>query len=368
MILAIYLTTLAVASPSLASSAEPSSQIYALVVANNHSLEPKLDDLTYTDDDGIKYLELFEAMGAEVEFFSLVDVESQQQFPRAAQMSQVPNKAMVLAGAERLFEAMRRDQEQGIETEFYFVFSGHGSLGPDQEGYIHLFDDRFRRSEFFHDLLGQSPADWNHIILDACQSYFFVQNPEAEPGTAASYQALLNREQLSAYPNTGVILAATSEYETQEWSGWRAGVFSHELRSGFLGAADANHDRRVSYSEATAFVEAANEGAWNPGARLHVYVFPPAGRLDHPLVYLDRIQPEQELHVESELIGRYVVEDARGQRVVDFHSSGETDLTLALVGQRPFFLKNLELEQEAEFPMGLDYAELSELNFRAAAF
>ena len=53
--------------------------------------------------------------------------------------------------------------------------------------------------------------------------------------------------------NVGLLLSTSSARESHEWSGFESGVFSHEVRSGLYGAADADGDGRVSYAEIAAF-------------------------------------------------------------------------------------------------------------------
>src|SRR5204863_106889 len=59
-------------------------------------------------------------------------------------------------------------------------------------------------------------------------------------------------------------------------SEFQAGIFSHEVRSGLLGAADADGDGQVSYREIAAFIERANAAVPNEKFRPDVYVKPPA--------------------------------------------------------------------------------------------
>ena len=55
-----------------------------------------------------------------------------------------------------------------------------------------------------------------------------------------------------------MILATTLGQQAHEWSAIESGVFTHELLSGLLGAADVNADQRIEYTELQAFIAAAN--------------------------------------------------------------------------------------------------------------
>ena len=65
--------------------------------------------------------------------------------------------------------------------------------------------------------------------------------------------------------------------ESHEWAGFEAGVFSHEVRSGLFGAADADGDGRVTYAEIAAFVRRANEAIPADRFRPQVLARPPQG-------------------------------------------------------------------------------------------
>jgi hypothetical protein len=168
----------------------------------------------------------------------------------------------------------------------------------------------------------------------------------------------LSAEELTRYPNTGVILAASSEAETQEWSRWESGIFSHELRSGLLGGADADGDGRVTYAEAAAFVEAANSAVDVPRARLRVFSRPPSMRADVALLEASAFRGSPQLEVDAEHAGKYYIEDSRGVRVADLHSSREGSVRFALVGEGPFFLRTAE--REAQIP-ARSHVEVREL-------
>lgn len=350
-----------------ASAAEPARR-YAVVVAANQSLDAGVAPLSFADDDGAKYYDLLRAAGMEVALFAVLDPEAQRRFPAAARAAEPPRRRSVLSAVDAFFLRMKADAEAGRPTHFYFVYSGHGGLGANREGYVNLLDSRLRRSELYREILARSTATYNHLILDACHAYFLVQKRGA-PDKAGDYRAAVNDflrgEDLSTYPNTGVILAASSESETHEWSRWEAGIFSHELRSALLGAADVDGDGAVTYAEAGAFVEAANSAIPDPKARLRVWSRPPAGRVDVPLVELSAFESTPSLRIGPQRADRYHVEDARGVRVADLHPSPEQPVRLALVGQAPFFLRTAE--REARIPREPRRVDASELAFAPRA-
>lgn len=323
---------------------------YAIVIGNNEVFDQGTGTtrLSYADQDAIKFFEVFAAADVRVALLVALDADAQRRFPAAANVARPPTRQQLLAALEAVFGQMRDDRRAGRETDFYFVYSGHGGLGPNREGYVSLLDARFSRSQLYREVVGPSPATYNHIILDACQAYYFVQKRGAQTDKEGDFRQaardFLATEDLASHPNTGVILAASSESETHEWGRWEAGIFSHELRSALLGAADVDGDGRITYQEAAAFVEAANAAIDVPRARLRVFYWPPAVRPDRPLLEVASFAATPVLEVDAEHAGRFSIEDARGVRLADFHSSGEQTTRMSLVGQEPFFLRTGERE------------------------
>jgi hypothetical protein len=347
---------------------------YALVIANNASGDDGVPPLAYADDDGAKYFELFRAAGAEVALLAVLDPAAQRRYPEAAQAALPPTHAEIRRALDGFFARMRADRAAGRETHLYFVYAGHGNVGPNREGYLTLIDGPFRRPELFRDVIAASPATFNHLILDACHAYFVVRKRGGASGAAtegdkegdfrAAVREFLRTEELEHYPNTGVIFASSSESETQEWSRWESGIFSHELRSALLGGADVDGDGRIGYAEAAAFVEAANAAVDIPRARLRVFYRAPPLRVDVPLLEAAELARAPTLLIDAAHAGRYALEDSRGVRFADVHSSPERGARLALVGTAPFFVR--AGEREAQIP-DVEEAAVGDLAFAAPA-
>ena len=346
------------AAAAAAGTAAPAPEVrrYAVIVGNNRSLDEGVAPLSFADDDAVKYYRLFGALGADVTLLAVLDPDAQRRFPRAAAAAGVPDRRRLLETLAGVFDRIEADRAAGRETHFYFVYSGHGGLGPNREGYLNLVDVRFGRSDLYREVIARSPATFNHLVLDACHAYFFVHKrggrPDREGDHRAAVAAFLRTEDLAAYPNTGVILAQSSESETHEWSRWEAGLFSHELRSALLGAGDVDGDLRVTYAEAAACVEAANAAIDDPRARLRVVHRPPAARVDVALLDLRELHAAGWLHIPASHAGRYDVEDGEGVRTLDLNSSRDQAVRVALVGEPPFFVHGAD--GEAVVPDGGD--------------
>src|SRR5690606_15812874 len=90
----------------------------------------------------------------------------------------------------------------------------------------------------------------------------------------------------SRLPNVGVFLSTSADGEAFEWSEIQSGIFSHVVRSGLLGAADANADGSVSYVELAAFVDTATSEVPNPLMRPQVFARGPGALDDAPIARL----------------------------------------------------------------------------------
>jgi hypothetical protein len=363
LLVVVNLTALLAASAS-ATPLAGQPRRYAIVVANNESDDDTTPALSFADDDGARYFELFRAAGAEVTLLAVLDPAAQRRYPEALAVALPPRKAELAAAVESTFAKIQADRARGRETHFYFVYAGHGNVGPNREGYLELLDGQFRRSELYRGVLARSPATFNHLILDACHAYFVVHKRGGGSDRQGDFRAavsdFLRAEELAAYPNTGVLLAASSESETHEWSQWESGIFSHELHSALLGAADVDGNHAITYAEAAAFVEAANAAVDMPRARLRVFSRPPPAKMDVPLFDTSVFVGVSSIVVDLEHAGRYHVEDARGVRIADLHSSREQAVALGLVGKAPFYLR--ALNREAQIP-DRPRVEVRELRF-----
>jgi len=331
---------LLLASPALA--AEPERVSYALIVANNASLDPKQADLRYADDDGARYYELFALQARETVLLSVLDSETQARHPGLAARTQPPTRAVLQESMARLNERMAEDRKAGRAPVLYFVFTGHGQRGSAGEGTVSLLDGPFSRTDLYKQIIGPSSASFIHLIVDACDSYFFVNARGALPigpaQTAAVAQHLASRE-LDRYPHVGVVLSTSSARESHEWSTISAGVFSHQVRSALAGAADVNRDGRVEYSELMAFIAAASQGVEDVRGKLDIFARPPPLNRNAALSDLSRNTGLGYLLVPEGIGGRMWVEDTRGVRVADFHKERERPLVLALPPSRSYYLR-----------------------------
>lgn len=332
----------AAAAPSGEGDSPPAR--FAVVVGNNTGDGEGLADLRHADDDAARFFELLSMAGVDVELLSVLDASTQRLHGRAAARARAPTRTELLESLKRIFEKVERAEERGRRTIFYFVYVGHGSVGRDGEGRMHLLDGYLSRSDVFQKILGPSPARINHLIIDACNAYLMVARRGQGKQLDEALSRFLKREDLSAHPDTGVLLSTSKATEVHEWSRFEAGVFSHEVRSALVGAADVDENGKTTYAEVDAFVTAANSRVDHPQARLDVYAAPPALHLDEPLFDRSWVSEATLLEVPASMSGRYWVEDNRGVRYADFHSGPDANVTLVLAPAESYFLRNEAFE------------------------
>ncbi|HVH97623.1 MAG TPA: caspase family protein, partial [Enhygromyxa sp.] len=304
---------------------------FALVIASNETRSKEQQPLRFADDDAARIAELWLELGAEVELLTVFDQPSQARFPALVKRAEQPTQTQLDAAWARLRSKMDEAKAAGREVELLIYYAGHGDVGPDGQGFLTLANgDALTRNDLFGKLLGASPADHNHVIVDACRSEQFVLSrgewkPDRGPTDyGESVREYLDGNHLGAHPNTGVVLAHSADQQTHEWEHWQGGIFTHQLVSGLRGAADINGDGRIEYSEIGAFVSAANSGVGDRHARLEVAVRPPRGDERAPLLTHDRVVEQRVLLLAGADAGRYSLEDARGVRLADLnHASGQ---------------------------------------------
>lgn len=342
---AIVLLTTAGGGEHVAAAARSDPPRYALIIANNNSLDSGVKPLRYADDDGVRYDELFRLVGFRTALFTVLDDESARLHPQLAERAHPPRAADIFATLARWNREMAQQRRHGASPELVVVYAGHGDRDSSGEGYVNLLDRKLRRRDLYQRILRPSKAAYVHLIIDACKSYYLVNqrggwsDDSASDDHDAEIRAFLARERLSAYPNAGVILATSGDEATHEWRRYRAGILSHELRSGLTGAADINGDGRVEYSELHAFIAAANARVSNPQARLRIFARAPTANRHRPLVDLRDARAARLVRFGRKVSGRFHLEDDRGVRFADFNKPPGIRFDLVVDRRRTLFVR-----------------------------
>jgi hypothetical protein len=295
---------------------------FALILGVNQSPSPDLKPLRYADDDAARYRDLFRTLGARTFLLSTLDDNTRRLHPEAAAEAQPARRATLEATVTALAAEVDAARRAGRATSLHVLYAGHGGE-EDGLGYVTLEDGRLRGAELLEQVFDRVKADGNHLVVDACSAFLLVQGRGGDQGPghggvrrplrgfARSGPGLLERADI------GLLLSTSSAAESHEWAAFQAGVFSHEVRSGLFGAADANGDGLITYDEIRAFIQRANESIPNERYRPQIFWRAPAGQ--HALLDL-RAALDRRVEVRASEGGHHFLEDAQGVRLADFHN------------------------------------------------
>jgi len=168
-----------------------------------------------------------------------------------------------------------------------------------------------------------------------------------------------------SWPTVGVVVATTAGQEAHEWARIEAGVFTHEVISGLLGAADVNRDGRIEYSELAAFIAAANRDIPDLRAAPQVIVRPPQIDRHAPLIAIDALRNSVFLTGDASAIGHFYLELDNGQRYLDAHYAA-SGTRIALPAHARMFVRT-DTREAAIATDAAGSVAIDDLAFRASA-
>jgi hypothetical protein len=325
---------------SLVAAAPAPAARYVIIVASNTTAEG-LPTLQYADDDALAYQQHFAPFAQSIDLLTSLDDATQRRQPAGAQKTRLPTRRELFDTLDRRFAEIEKLKRAGQPTELTFVFVGHGGLDEEGHGFLHLSDGRLTRAELFSHVLKDSPADFTHLIVDACHAMSLVagRGSDASATRQKAFANFLSSQELEAYPSVGVLVATSDTNQTQEWSRIEAGVFSHLVRSALTGAADVNGDGRVEYSEAAAFVDSASADLRRFGQSLKVFAWPPARDRHAPLADFSQGKDLRYVVVGDSIGGRLTLDTENGEHWAEMNKAPGAQVLLALPRQKGFFLR-----------------------------
>ncbi len=313
---------------TLKATSPPERLSFAVVIGNNRSLGKRRPELRYADDDAARYFEILQTMApGRVSLLAELDRDTERLFPETRGRAVRPSLRNLEAAGRRLAEQVRAARAAGHETEVYFIFAGHGDVAQG-EGFIELSEARFR-SRDLQAWLRAIPFSRAHVILDSCNSFFMLGVRKAGGKHFATSEDA-SRSLASNLPNVGVFLSTSADGEAFEWSEIQSGIFSHVVRSGLLGGADANADGSVSYLELAAFVDTATSDVRNPNMRPHVFARGPGAKDSTPIANLQSMSSVRRFELTDAGSLRLRLRDANGLPLLDVHTERGRPLRLAL--------------------------------------
>ncbi len=317
---------------------------YAIIVGHNGGYDDA-PSLRYADDDAARLFRLLVPSTRQAWLLTTFDAESVNLYPSLSQIARPPTKAALAQVLGEANWALNERSAEGQRTELMVFFAGHGDVDVSGQGFLVFADGRFTREDLERQVMASSRADTNHVVIDACASYFMVSRGSGESSSGAVPLSpktldILRRPDPAldaARARTGVLVSTSSATEVHESSSLQGGLFSHLLRSALAGAADSNEDGRVEYVEAAAFLTGASAGVRDPRARLAVYAVAPQQRPHAPLTDLRRAGTDRFLAVDADA-AHVRVFDEDGAPYADLYPSGGR-VMLALAGSRMFVVQ-----------------------------
>ncbi|MFO0747768.1 MAG: caspase family protein [Myxococcota bacterium] len=314
-----------------ASGAHAKDVRFALIIGWNQADDSELEPLRYADDDALRYYELFSAVSERAVVLTTPDAETAGLIENRPDLvgTLAPTRSNVLDSFQSIRAAMQRAKARGDRPILFFVYSGHGNYDAEGRGYVHLADGRFSTRDLFARVLAPTADDPVILVIDACNAALLVNGRGRAPqlgGPAERRPAGKSKLDLTDFPNVGVVLASSQLGETHEWGRYLAGVFSHEVRSGLLGAADLDDDQQINFAELAAFVASANNQVKNPTVKLNPYIRPPLTDANIALIDLrdGAGHFRGRVRIDSRVTGKTHILDGDLVRYADFHRTAET--------------------------------------------
>jgi hypothetical protein len=342
----------------VASAAQAREVSYTIAIGNNAPPSGRRDlaPLRYADDDAARYLDLFGRLPGRSWLLAKLDRQTLRRRPGWAAKALPPTLAELRRRIAEVAKAIAADKKAGNTPVVFITYSGHGAVDDAGEYYLTLADGGLTRAALYDQILAPLAEARVHLFVDSCNAEGVVGSRGAfdrevdatsVPLSEADRQAFLSRHGLARFPNVGVLLASTTGQEAHEWSQIESGVFTYEITSALLGAADVNGDLRIEYSEVAAFVAAANRAIPNPDAVPELVARAPAAA-SSVILDLTALQRTQVLTGRPKRWGKFHIELQNGSRWLGAHLTSNGRMALALPQENGMYLR--VGEREAEIP------------------
>jgi len=340
------------------------TMIQVLAIGNNQG-SPEEDPgaahfaparLQFADDDAAAFFELLRARADEAHLLTVMDRDTEALYPELAAQARPPSLGELRRAVDSLATHMEQRRREGHTNVLFLYFSGHGEVVAGKSPALALLDGGISQQLLYEEILQRLPADYVHLLVDACHAEAIVRprDLESEPVevSPAEAQKFLVHSTLARFPHVGAIVAAASDSKAHEWDLLGHGVFTYELLSALRGGADVNHDGRIEYSEAFAFLTAASRAISDPRARLSIIAQAPPIDRRIPLLDLSRLAGAEVVRLEGipSQAGLVEVEDEQGRRLASVHGERGFSTDLVVPAGRGLFVR--AHQQEARVARG----------------
>lgn len=314
---------------------------FTIVMGYNGGAPDPRTPLAFADDDAARLYTLLASSSERAYLLTTFDRSSARGYPELVDVARQPTREMLAQVLGEVSWLIRQKKRDGVRTELVFAFAGHGDVDDAGEGFLVLADGPFKRSDLDVQVIEPSPADVNHIFIDACSSYFMVQArggdalsstaSSAVPLSASMLDVIKGGASAAARARTGSIVATSGAVEVHESQEIEGGIFSFLLRSALAGAADTGGDGRIEYAEAAAFIASASAGLDDPRARISIHVAAPLTAPHVALVDFATTPARHFLRIDDAGPVHLRVLDARGVPWVEVNrTAGQRPLVVAL--------------------------------------
>jgi hypothetical protein len=303
---AVFAPATALAAPASAQTPPQTQPLrrFALVIGSNNGGGDR-DHLRYAGHDASTFADVLEQLGG----------------VRDADLSLLrePDAHALDAAFDALSQRIRDERKHGQRVELVVYYSGHSDetgilLGGAHYEYAHL-----------RQRIGDVPADVHIAILDSCASGSFTR------AKGGSHTAPFLRDTSNQVEGFAYLSSSSADEDAQESDKIGASFFTYYFVAALRGAADRNHDGRVTLTEAYEFAYEETLGRTqntSHGPQHAAYDMHLSGTGDE--VITDLRSTETALVLPSALRGRVTIQDANGQVAVELMKDAGEPMDLAL--------------------------------------
>jgi hypothetical protein len=230
-----------------------------------------------------------------------------------------PGKEDVDRAFDAVSERVRADRKRGQRVELVVYYSGHADESGILLGGVHYDYAKLRQR------IRDVPADVHIAILDSCASGSFTRMK----GGARMPPFLQDRS--NQVQGFAFLSSSSADENAQESDRIGASFFTYFFVAGLRGAADRNHDGKITLTEAYQFAyeqtlgrtQNTAHGPQHPAYDMHL-----SGTGD--VVITDLRSTESSLVLPSALRGRITIVDKSGRVAVELTKEAGDPLALAL--------------------------------------
>jgi hypothetical protein len=297
----------ATAAPATAAPASPTLRRFALIIGSNNGGTIR-ERLRYAGHDASTIADVLQQLGG----VNQVDLS----------LLSEPDAGDLDRAFDSLSDRVREERKRGRRIELVVYYSGHADESGILIGGAHYDYGRLRQR------IRAVPADVHIAIVDSCASGSFTR---IKGGTRMPPFLRDSSNQVQGF---AFLSSSSADEDAQESDRIGASFFTYFFVAALRGAADRNHDGKITLTEAYQFAyeqtlgrtQNTTHGPQHPAYDMHL-----SGTGD--VVITDLRSTESALVLPAALRGRVTVVDATGRVAVELTKEAGEPLSLALPNQ-----------------------------------